>query len=333
MNDGIDLLIEAIKNAPDIKPIKKKVLQSLPINIRTTRTTEPPFNISKEDSSSDSNKISKENNETSESRHETLEQSGYPNRDEDQPSKNVYEDTNTEAVYYRRDLVTSEGQMFETTILPGAYTTSQVEYATEHNNFEKLENAINEDTKKIEVYVGDVEDDDVNVDITSTTTPAPVDEETEAATVSVPVETTEFKLPEIKKKQSNVVISDSSGSSDGEKRVTLDWLEDGEDQESKEIKPANKTTSIQADTQTATIKSTLTTKEARVDNISSLTREAMDEESRRKKSKIDVEDVMFKKQMDLLNSLDYGTERSETNDSESKDGDERYSDDAFPSFY
>lgn len=63
----------------------------------------------------------------------------------------------------------------------------------------------------------------------------------------------------------------------------------------------------------------------------------LDDEIERKKTqaKLSAEEVMFQKQMELLNSLDYGTEKAEVFETESKDSnvDEPNAMDSFPSYY
>lgn len=341
VNDGIDLLIEAIKSAPDVKPIKKKVLQANTLHhaAKTNKIESASIlfsNLSNEDSSFDySNKQTKEENDTSYIGSETAEQNASQGNDKDQLGKIIFDDTNTEAVYYKKDTDTTDPPliMFETTIVPRAYGRNRAE-TTEHNNFDKLEKAVKEETKKIEVYIGDVEEED-NVEVTTTTTLATdLDVEGEPVTITVPMETTEFRLPEVKERQKNINSVDVSGSSDGDKRIPLDWIDEGDEQDTKEIRsPVNKTTTQRAQTIETTTKVLTTTKKPeRLDNISSITKELGDEFDKKRNS-INVEDVMFKKQMDLLNSLDYGTEKSDVEDSESKDGDERFGGDAFPSYF
>ncbi|CAB3232358.1 unnamed protein product [Arctia plantaginis] len=69
-------------------------------------------------------------------------------------------------------------------------------------------------------------------------------------------------------------------------------------------------------------------------DVSMISNEVSDTAGKKKKSKINTEEVMFKKQMDLMHSLDYGTEKSEFDETESKDGnaDEKDSEN-FPTYF
>lgn len=70
-------------------------------------------------------------------------------------------------------------------------------------------------------------------------------------------------------------------------------------------------------------------------DVSMISNEVSGTSGKKKKSKINTEEVMFKKQMDLLNSLDYVTEKTEFEETESKDtgtADEKYSE-TFPAYF
>lgn len=56
------MLIEAIQNAPNVKPVEKKVIDSVPMTTTARRINSIVFKYSKEDSISDSDRISKEEN-------------------------------------------------------------------------------------------------------------------------------------------------------------------------------------------------------------------------------------------------------------------------------
>ncbi|KAJ8710438.1 hypothetical protein PYW07_009804 [Mythimna separata] len=58
-------------------------------------------------------------------------------------------------------------------------------------------------------------------------------------------------------------------------------------------------------------------------------------ETKKTQAKLSAEEVMFRKQMELLNSLDYGTEKAEVYEQDSKDSnvDEPNTADSFPSYY
>lgn len=107
------------------------------------------------------------------------------------------------------------------------------------------------------------------------------------------------------------------------KRSRLKWIKQNVDPETADFKMENITGTTLTRTSTAK-NSVTTTNEPQVD-ISSITKELADEKYGR--NKMEVEKVLFKKQMDLLNSLDYATEISEF-DETSKDDAE-----TFPSYF
>ncbi|XP_063833767.1 uncharacterized protein LOC135082930 [Ostrinia nubilalis] len=331
VNDGIDLLIEAIKSAPDIKPIKKKVLQ-LPVNIRISRTTEPiPYGMSKMDTYSDSRKAS-DDSAYNDTVSDTREHSSNQEKDSEdfkyQPGKNIFDSGaagNTEVYYEKGEPSATPKKLMDTTV-PGSFGIfGNVDETTEYNKFKKLESIAKESNKKFELFNSDLDDDEVEVSSTTVVSNAETEMDN-AVTVTIPLETTEGNADD-RSKQYNINSADVSGNSAGDKRVVLDWLDDGYE-DNKEVRQTKNVTVAQTVAPVIT-----TTKAVHVDNVSTLTKEASDEEEKKRMMKINVHDVMFKKQMDLLNSLDYGTERSEADDTESKEGDERYSGDVFPSYF
>nr|XP_049701709.1 uncharacterized protein LOC110376649 [Helicoverpa armigera] len=367
VNDGIDLLIEAIKNAPDIKPIKKKVLEYTPTPYVDT-TTAPPFRsyttesfLTEEDSPSESEKSSSEDSgriklEDTEGKLEAqkdivemvADDEKYPYHREDkyhydrraEPDK--IEDI-TDAVYYNRvegNMGPDQENLYETTTPlavnselgdkldshddVNAEKTLAIENNIENNILDKPLVEVENNEKKFEVFVGDM-DDEV---IPSSTTPV--------AEVLLSTTTTESYMqskPKPKNKMRHLDL-DSFDSESIDKKSKLEWIEENFGKGYVKTKESEERHTTTAATTTAKI---IVTPAPDKGDVSSLTREERldDNDKNSKKNKINAEEVMLRKQMDLLNSLDYGTEKGEVFGSDSKDGinEERYASDNFPSYF
>ncbi|CAG9793136.1 unnamed protein product [Diatraea saccharalis] len=311
VNDGIDLLIDAIKSAPDIKPIKKKVLQSS--YKRISRTTEEIPHILSDDVSSDSSRNSKEDNITSVPSGTAEEVVGLTvgqYKDDQNGHKSIF-DENTESVYYVRDFTTDSTTNLNQIVGSRPYVTenNSKEVQKDSNQFDKFEN---ENGKKFEVYSADMDDDDSSAEITSTTAVPEKELEVKAMTTDVTIDTTELEKPIATPKINAKGKSRSSEGSD--KPVSIDWLDDSYEQDIKENGTSSRTEATKI--VSSSLKPIL---QKHGDVVSSMTKEYSDEHIKKEKAKWTAEKLMRQKQMDLLNSLDYGTERSEVEDADSKD--------------
>lgn len=325
VNDGIDLLIEAIQNAPDVKLIKKKVLHDIPTTRptttryhhypTTTRTTSVDLSYFQEDSISDSNRTSNEENNLSTKNNKNLAIEQAIDNEEDI----------TQIVYYKRfddsDKTTTNNEFDITT--EGEVKNISGKSKPEKTGFDRFESALG-DTRRYEVFNSDLEEEPI-IPIIATTDIAP----TTIATVTVTV----------KKVKENKFVPLRNYKVDydpvSENRTKLDWIEENFGKEIREYKEDN-VPNTTVNTTVAIIDTTETTNinlvDQSVDDISSLTLEK-EEEEKKKKSKASADEVMYRKQMEFLNSLDYGTEKSEFDESELLKDDEKYPGDGFPLYF
>nr|XP_034825896.1 uncharacterized protein LOC117983451 isoform X2 [Maniola hyperantus] len=244
-SDGIDLLIDAIKSAPNIKATRKKVLDHIPLTmeIETTEAASIILNT---------NEIADETNGTSNSN--TVKFKTFESIDEDEESSDLYQ-------YNKKFHKKNKKGKFET-----------------------------EEIKEDIIYTLTTPSYNIN---------SADDEKTSAS---------------IHKDSNDTYISQYN-------RIKLNWIEDSYNQEDerKEL-PRFIETTTQKQSPTHTILAadvTITTtrkKEKKADKyddpLSSISRESEDEDRKRTKN-LNPEYVMYKKQMNLLNSLDYGTEKIE----------------------
>ncbi|CAH2097303.1 unnamed protein product [Euphydryas editha] len=276
VNDGIDLLIEAIKNSPDIKPIQKKVLNNDLIQMRETDidiTSRAHDEIAVATNTS-SNLLEHQFKtfESIDEEHEELNKTIITNL-----NGNFNQDEND------IDVVNKELKSNE----------------TENNNLDEKLLSVDKDVKKYEIFIDDTDEEESFPDTTTTVV------ETEAP-ITEPTRTFSPNKKEIK-------------SYDSKNRVKLDWVEENsnDDEREKSTQPKETTTEI---IQIAT--RTVKVNDKYADPISSM---SLEEDVRRFKNK--AEDDSYKRQMNLLNSIDYGTDKTFV-DSESKE--DKYNMESFP---
>ncbi|XP_069355635.1 guanylate cyclase beta-like isoform X2 [Maniola hyperantus] len=309
-SDGIDLLIDAIKSAPNIKATRKKVLDHIPLTmeIETTEAASIILNT---------NEIADETNGTSNSN--TVKFKTFESIDEDEESSDLYQ-------YNKKFHKKNKKGKFETeeikediiyTLTTPSYNINSADDEKTSAVMDKTDTKKTDDGKEFEVFIDDANDDDGTI---MTTTKSPVVEvvESETARYNKPMRTYPFhKLRDeqsIHKDSNDTYISQYN-------RIKLNWIEDSYNQEDerKEL-PRFIETTTQKQSPTHTILAadvTITTtrkKEKKADKyddpLSSISRESEDEDRKRTKN-LNPEYVMYKKQMNLLNSLDYGTEKIE----------------------
>lgn len=381
MNDGIDLLIDAIKQAPQIKTIVKKVLdvtttESGRIKVLTeVNSSESMSDIkfSKEDIkfSKEDIKFSKEDNSSSQGEEFKL---GYhrfnlnePTIDDDEGedsfilnkrAKNL--PSTTELEYYIKDIPSTpaiqaliripSSTSSSTTTLPKELTPSIV-FATSGEivrqvDFDKDEKKDN--SLKFDVFDGEVEEDlvvspsttaspdmtEMNLELTGESTPESTIFDPKATSTPSSIEKEDpvvfrriFRDSEINVKGDNSEPADISAS---QSKSKLDWLEETYEEEVKDVIQAEIENTTQAETYIATEVAVQRRNLNANDNISNISK---DEEKRRRKQS--AEDIIYRKEMDLLNSLDYGTgEKSEKEGSNSKESTEdKYAVDAFDGYF
>lgn len=382
VNDGIDLLIEAIKQAPQIKSIVKKVLdvsttESSRIKILTeVNSSESMSDIkfSKEDIkfSKEDIKLSKEDNSSSQGEEFKL---GYhrfnlnePSIDDDEGEDSFILNkrakslpTTTEMEYYMKDNPTtpviqaliqrSLSTSSSTTTLPKELTPSIV-FATSGEivrqvDFDKDEKKDN--TLKFDVFDGEVEEEvvaspsstespdvtEMNLELTGESTPESTIFGPKAKSTPSSIEKEDpvvfrriFRDSEINVRGDNSEPNDISAS---QSKSKLDWLEETYEEEVKGyVNQTEIENTMQAEMNAATEVSVQRTNLNANDNVSNISK---DEEKRRRKQS--AEDLIYRKEMALLNSLDYGTgEKSEKEGSNSKESTEdKYAAGAFDGYF
>lgn len=379
-NDGIDLLIDAIKQAPEIKSIVKKVLVTTTESSRIKVLTEvnssesmSDIKFSKEDMkfSKEDLKFSKEDNSSSQAEEFKL---GYhrfnlndPSVDDDEGedsfvlnkrAKSPQSTTNLE--YYVKDhpstpgiqsLIKGSSSTSPSTILPRELTPSIV-FATSGEivrqvDFEKDEKK--ENNIKFDVFDGEVEEE-IFASSSSTASPDTTDMNLELTTESI-TESSTFDLkvtstPSSIEKEDPAVFrrifrdsemnikgdnSDGGDVSASQSKSKIDWLEETYEEEIKgEVNQTETENTMQAGTNTATEVDVQRSNLNGNDNISNISK---DEEKKRRKQS--AEDLIYRKEMDLLNSLDYGTgEKSEKEESDCKESiEDKYAVDAFEGYF
>lgn len=373
MNDGIDLLIEAIQNAPDIKPIRKKVLDYTPALYSDTTTTTTSLNISssadtksEDDSPSESDKTSSSDDNSQSKLKENKDFIETVADDEkefeeklqfDRRAETDKMDEITELAFFSNlggaesNIMLEPDNVFETTtvrlIKPLELETSDKLYSRGDLNLEKtlsgesynLDKSIDYSEgggKKIEVYTGDMEEETViqstvtkEPDITSTMS-------TEFLTKAVQDDNSKAKI-----KYQNVETLDNDSV---DKKSKLKWIEEnfGKETENEftDFEENNSTlvitpVTVEAITSKTLDKLDVTSSTRAKSGVSEVVEREKNEIEKKTAAKLSAEEVMFRKQMELLNSLDYGTERAEVFESDSKDSnvEERYTGDSFPSYF
>ncbi|XP_059055817.1 uncharacterized protein LOC131849720 [Achroia grisella] len=311
VNDGIDLILEAIKNAPDIKSVKKKVLD--------TNTTSKPIHMPREDSISDnSNRISKEDNFRS-----TLNDFNSKNAEQFQDVANLNIYKNGKEVENKTDLSVYENTITQVSLRNNDYTEEPVselpfEYATNERNSSgvtQFDGHERDNEKKLDIFSADFNDEnDIGDDLTSTTLNSNSDADNSMSSTQIPDTTTEIKQDKI------IMRHFIAGTANDSIKSKIAWADEDYSDETGNV------TDITTDPLTLT-----KMPKKGIQNISSISSEVQDT---KKLSHLNTEEIISKKERDFLNSLDYGTERSLLEESDSKDNvEDRFSSDSFPSYF
>lgn len=235
------------------------------------------------------------------------------------------DDDLTQKVYYRTYNQQNNNEYEASTEYDGI-TYKRSNSVTETVGFDKFESFYN-DPKKQDIDTAYVEDD-TNGDVTTDNAPA-LTNKTYVNDRNVR-DRIVFKSDMRKANEyitrSNEPSSESQGSND--KRTKLEWIEETFDREIRMIKqsslPAQNSTSTQP---------TSTSTEVQIKNNSDITDENHIEHNlSRSTKKSTAGDVPYEKQVQFLNSLDYGTEKSaDFEELDSKD--DPKSDDSFSTYF
>ncbi|XP_039747548.1 uncharacterized protein LOC120624836 [Pararge aegeria] len=291
VSDGIDLLINAIKSAPDIKVSRKKVLEYVPARVEE-ETTESILTLP------NAIKMDETNNTAS---YAVPKFKTFESMDEDEENSDYYQ-------YYKKE---HKSNNFNVKEMPETedtvyFSTTQDTVISLSNN--EKNNVVKENGKGYELFTDEPEEDDGDV----LTTTKPLDIISKSLTHHIP---TRIPLGILENGQSTSKQANDAHIHNS--RIKLSWIEESynQEEERKELPRFTETTTQkQSPTHAALVLFTRTrvNKKAKLnkydDPISSISKEITDEESKRTKY-FNSEYVMYKKQMNFLNSLDYGTEK------------------------
>ncbi|CAK1590773.1 unnamed protein product [Parnassius mnemosyne] len=359
VNDGIDLLIDAIKHAPDIKFIKKKVLDTPTTKTTVTRTTEKPTaatfsyvaNIYGIDS------LEKENNTLDSEENEVI----FPPKSTDDGNKkegfqkllygqrkfsNSFKLSNLNSVGSNSDL-----NFVLSTLAPSITPTPLVKYdfsnvPLDTENFAKSEpqvdihekdddvinfkshkndNEISKDIVNLESIHADNEENSPTVGIV--VTESDIDIPITFPTRTVPVEeVTTRKFHHMTKEKFESLDTFTNNRKNTKSKVG--WVE--YDQEENSGKLVQRKTTSKTKMGLSALKKGM---KANKNDISTISKEIMDE----KKKRFDKmnSDPLLKNRLDLVNSIEYSTLRFDIDTSDSKDGEleDTYVNDIFPSYF
>lgn len=283
VNDGIDLLIEAIKNAPDIKPTKKKVLNNDLTPMRKTNTVITAHADNEITESNASSNLFENKLKTFESIDEEHEE--FNKSINTILNRNIYQNSND------IDDLHKEFKCNE----------------TENNNLDEKLLSVNKDVQKYEIFIDDTDEDESLPD----TTTIVVETETSIA------EPTRTLFPNKKEINSN-----NYETNDSKNRIKLEWVEEKfNNNESEKLTQPKETTTQMSQLVTRTVK----VNDKYAEPISSMSQEDGETGFRNKE-----EDDSYKRQLNLLNSIDYGTEKSFV-DSESNE--DKYNVESSPLYF
>lgn len=277
VNDGIDLIIEAIKSAPDIKIIKKKVLDQ-------AETTEGLKNsISQEDD------YISNITQTPARKFITFE-----SIDDEDTKLMVHSISNDEKNHSN---ILKNNKILTTKPHKIIHNDINLKVSTDE------ENVKNKSKPKFEIFFDDDEDDTI-VENTSKTK----DLEVETSTTTEAINTMPTRSRSPIDKKSKTLKKDT--------KTRLDWIDEAYNNEKRQI---IETTTEKIIKSTRTIKR----KDKYENGISSISEENVEKNDKLKANS----DEVYKRQMNLFNTLDYGSEKSIL-DSDSRE--EKYNVETFP---
>lgn len=283
VNDGIDLIIEAIKNAPDTKLTKKKVLNNDLTQMRKTNTVITAHADNEITESNASSSLFENKLKTFESIDEEHEE--FNNSINANFNRNIYQNSN------------------DIDDLHKEFNSNETEY----NNLDEKLLKVDKDVKKYEIFIDDTDEDESFPDTTT------IIVETEASIT----EPTRTLSPN--KKETN---SNDYETYDSKNRIKLEWVEENfNNNEPEKLSQPKETTTQISQLVTRTVK----VNDKYADPISSMSQEDSETGFKNKEA-----DESYKRQLNLLNSIDYGTEKSFV-DSESRE--DKYNEESSPLYF
>ncbi|XP_046973698.1 uncharacterized protein LOC124540274 [Vanessa cardui] len=284
VHDGIDLLIEAIRNAPDIKPIQKNVLSN---DISQANYSEDPINFRK------NNVLAEEYKATINIFNNKFKP--YESNDNEHEYFNDFKDFNKEIQTSTQPNFTTE----KATTTDPVTETTDIGHVDENVKLDKLnEEMVNKDREEIrrfEVFVDDVAEDDTPVETTTVVMESETSTATDPTTESLYTSTIDDKT--MKYDEAN----------DSNNKVRLEWIEETYDSETERVNTTklNETTTEATEIVTKTIKNFY---DKYADPVSSMSREDGER-------KLITDNESYHKQKSLLNTLDYGPDKELDSDS------------------
>ncbi|XP_038218670.1 uncharacterized protein LOC119837215 [Zerene cesonia] len=325
VKDGIDLLLDAIKNAPDIKLLRNNVAKFKPVRPIPTRTTESSENDSKTLNTVENKIMNGDDNiiKTVESFGDDHEESmkfikidKYVTPAYDS-NVNIYnprhynikgeEVGDTFPVYIStKQESTSKGDNFEDKLVKSKYDIFNADAEEEYDGIEASTKKSITEAMKIDDYKFQIE----------------IDKEKEKLRHNIE---TDIKIDRDETK----TTIDANIKDDREQiSPKLDWVEDTMDQDVKMSSPVTESTTKQTTESRRTHKARLVTRTSKkrtdkyANPVSGMSSEEIDTKKQNKKST----DVVRVKPMDLFNSLDYNTDKMEIESDSKEDKNDAFSD-------
>nr|XP_026489445.1 uncharacterized protein LOC113395921 [Vanessa tameamea] len=288
VHDGIDLLIEAIKNAPDIKPIQKEVFYN---GILQTKHSDDSINFHGK------NVIAEEYKDTINIFNNKFKP--YESTDNEHEYFNDYKDFNKEIQTSTQPNSTPEEVKIQDLVTKKTVSVHVDENAKlDKFNEQMLNKDRQEEIKRYEVFVDDTAEDDMPLDTTTIVI--------DTSTVTVPNTESLHTPPTENKTMNNYEASNSDD------KIKLEWIEETYDNGPER----ENNTKVKESTTEANEKVTKKIKkiyDKYADPVSSMSHEDGER-------KLYTDSESYHKQTSLLNSLDYIPDRELDSDSrEEKD--------------
>ncbi|KAL4706148.1 hypothetical protein ACJJTC_013613 [Scirpophaga incertulas] len=273
--DGIDLLIEAIRDAPDVKLAQKSIHSNSKKTIETSQTS---FNSGILDNSN----IYNENNNS-------MNTGEY--KDIEQITTLLYDDSE----HYGRDIF-------------NGLAMYQMKYTTTPSTFvESTLQAMRNDSMN---YIDITNNNMLNNFLSEENT-----KRLQKLDVSEGVKSSENVKSEVVE-ASTIITTDMIKTTPSLMHITLDWLDESYDQNDNE-KNVTKSVNVTNISSPRSLKSrNKPMPQKQADTVSSITKEEIEAYDKRRLEKNYAGKILHKKrEMNLLNSLDHGTDQSELSDS------------------
>ncbi|XP_050356270.1 protein PFC0760c-like [Nymphalis io] len=284
--DGIDILIDVIKNAPDIKPIKKIVLYDDSSQIEQSVA---PINYHRD------NLVADENNYTLNFLNNKFK--AFESTDNENAHFNDYKvfkplHMSTHSNYKQEEITTIN----DFDILINKPTIVHVDENDKLDTLnEKIMNKEKDEMKRYDIFVDDTVKDDTPVDTTTNV----IQSDTSTATV--------LKTKSLYTSSPDKITINNNDVNNSDNKIKLDWIEVYDNElERENITQVEETTTMTTTTSEINEKVTRVIKKIHdkyADPVSSTSHEDGDR-------KFNTDDESYHKQTDILNSLDYGTDKA-----------------------